>query len=123
MDDFEDFISHAKLSTLPLQASQAQATPASGATQRSSIGNMKAPSANYAFATERQCVSQTALQRGSPAKKLLLIEDMPHYADAHQRQRLADLLGEPVAGQIEHMCSSHKHLVGVHQPLVHVWHV
>lgn len=29
-----------------------------------------------------------------PAKKLLLIEDLPNFSDAQQRQRLADLLGE-----------------------------
>ena len=27
------------------------------------------------------------------AKKLLLVEDLPNFADAQQRQRLADLLG------------------------------
>lgn len=93
LDDFEDFVSHAKLSTLPLQLSQAPATPASGATQRFTIGRLKAPHGNHAFATEQQSLSQTALQPGISARKLLLIEDMPHYADGHQRQRLADLLG------------------------------
>lgn len=86
MDDFEDFICHAKLSTLPLQLSQAPAAPMKG--------KMTAAVSNNAVATDRQSVSQTAPQGGTAMRKLLLIEDMPHYTDLHQRQRLANLLGE-----------------------------
>lgn len=86
MDDFEDFICHAKLSTLPLQLSQAPSAPMKG--------KMTASAGNNAVATDRQSVSQTAPQPGTALRKLLLIEDMPHYTDLHQRQRLANLLGE-----------------------------
>lgn len=96
MDDFEDFISHAKLSTLPLQLSQAPAAPDSGVTQRLGTGKSTAPVGDNAITIDRQSVSQTALQPGTVMRKLLLVEDMPHYADLHQRQRLADLLGELV---------------------------
>ena len=81
---------------MPLQLSQTQATPAIGANGRLTVGKLKTSLGNRASATERQSLNQTALQPGIPARKLLLIEDMPHYADVHQRQRLADLLGEPV---------------------------
>lgn len=86
MDDFEDFICHAKLSTLPLQVSQAPAAPMKG--------KMTASVGNDPVAADRQSVRQTAPQPGTAMRKLLLIEDMPHYTDLRQRQRLANLLGE-----------------------------
>lgn len=97
LDDFEDFISHAKLSTLPLQLSHVPAAPVSGATQRFNSGKSTASLGKNAITCDEQSVSQTALQAGGAMRKLLLIEDMPHYADLLQRQRLANLLGEHVA--------------------------
>ena len=91
MDAFEDFICHAKLSTLPLQVSQAPTAPMK---QQLGTGQVTASYGSNALALDRHPVSQTAAQPGTAMRKLLLIEDMPHYTDLHQRQRLANLLGE-----------------------------
>lgn len=80
LDDFEDFVSHAKLSTLSLQAARSHALP----THRQN--------------TQQQHTNHPSSDKVSPStNKLILIEDLPNCSDAQQRQRLADLLGS-IAG-------------------------
>lgn len=67
-------------------------------------------------------------QASPPVKKLLLVEDLPNFADAQQRQRLADLLGESKAlvqvGSKSYMCLAVNALSHVCCPLCcteHTW--
>ncbi|DBA67986.1 TPA: hypothetical protein ACH3X2_014019 [Trebouxia sp. C0005] len=91
LDDFEDFVSHAKLGVLPLHTANAT-EPAQQKAQihRASQGSFEG---NKQY-DGRPISSQ---QPYISAKKLLLIEDLPNFADAQQRQRLADLLSS-IAG-------------------------
>ncbi|DBA75164.1 hypothetical protein WJX77_005220 [Trebouxia sp. C0004] len=91
LDDFEDFVSHAKLGVLPLRTANAT-EPAGNKDQiyRACQGSFDGGKqyGGRPISSQQPCV---------PAKKLLLIEDLPNFADAQQRQRLADLLGS-IAG-------------------------
>ena len=69
LDEFEQFIQHAKLGMLPMHA----------------LGTSK----QQKYAAARQPLGQT-----TQAQHLLLIEDLPHCIDAQQRQRLIELLSK-----------------------------
>ncbi|KAL0045550.1 hypothetical protein WJX82_009862 [Trebouxia sp. C0006] len=90
LDDFEDFVSHAKLGVLPLHTANATEPGHKDQIHRASQGSLEGGKqyGGRPVSSQQPCI---------PAKKLLLIEDLPNFADAQQRQRLADLLGS-IAG-------------------------
>ena len=79
LDEFEQFIQHAKLGMLPLRSTTVRASSHVGA---GTVG------AAHAETTKPQTTTQSAA-----AQHILLIEDLPFCVDAQQRQKLTAMLG------------------------------